>query len=104
MTDRPREFLERNVRTRIALIRDLAEGHMTQRRLAQKYDCVQSAISEFKLRHQADIDYLKENLEDKLAGLWVAHKVNRIAAYQQDAEINDAEIAKALDGRLGVST
>jgi hypothetical protein len=100
VTDRPREFLERNVRIRIALIRDLAEGKLTQRKLAAKYDCSQPGIAQFKTRHLAEIEEMKANLEDKLAGLWIADKTKRIAAYQTSVEIADQEIARALDGRL----
>jgi hypothetical protein len=104
MADRPREFLERNTRTRIALIRDLAEGKMTQRRLAAKYDCTQGGIAEFKARHKEEIEYLKDNLEDRMFGLWIADKTARVAEYQADVEMIGAQLESALAGRLAVST
>lgn len=104
MDTRPRDFLERNVRTRIALIRALAEGKESPAKLAVRYDCSREAIQKFKERHKADIEDMKGRLEDKLAGLWVADKVNRIAEYQTDIELTNGELQAALDGRLGVST
>jgi hypothetical protein len=100
----PRDFLERNTRTRIALIRDLAEGTMTPARLGEKYGASREAIRDFAKRHKDDIEYAKSHLEDKLLGLWVASKQARIAEYQDDIELTNAEIAAAREGRLGVFT
>jgi hypothetical protein len=102
MSTRPRDFLERNVRTRIALIRDLAEGKASPAKLAEKYNCSREAVRDFKDRHKADIEHAKANLEDKMLGLWVADKVNRIAEYQADIELTNGELEAAQAGRLVV--
>jgi hypothetical protein len=104
MGTRPRDFLESVTRTRVGLIRDLAEGKLTQRKLAEKYDATQEGIRDFLKRHKAEVERLRENLEDHLFGLWIADKAARLAEYQDDVELTNAELEAALEGRLGVST
>jgi hypothetical protein len=104
MSTERRHFLERHTRTRVALIRDLAEGKLTQARLADKYQASKEGIRDFAKRHKEDIEYAKGHIEDKMLGLWVADKANRIAAYQDDIELTDEQLVAALEGRLAVST
>ena len=42
----------------------------------------------FAKRHQAEIDELKANADDAFAGLWIADKSARMAAYQADLELS----------------
>lgn len=76
-----------------ALIRELAEGERSQVALAGQYGVVQSSISEFAARHADEIAFVRENLEDEFAGIWVAKKTNRLREYEADLE----RIADALD-------
>lgn len=100
-TPKRRARLERHVRTRINLIRDLATSDMNQIELAAKYGCVQSAISEFTKRHADDIMALRAKADDEFVSLWAANKVNRIAEVQQVIEdiTTHAEWAQELDER-----
>jgi len=68
------------------LIRELAAEKISQTNLAKRYGVGQSAIAEFKRRHLADINRLKDSLNDEWAGLWIADKRNRIAELQSLAE------------------
>lgn len=67
-------------------MRSLAEGTTTQAALAKKYGVTPMAITQFKHRHANQIEEIRQNLEDEMAGLWIAKKFNRIAEYQEDLE------------------
>lgn len=100
MSNRPRKFLEDDVRVRHALIRDIVDAKMNTRALCDKYGCTADGLASFKRRHRDTIETVKANLENKLAGLWIADKWQRVASYQTTVEIADDEIAKAREGRL----
>ena len=68
------------------LCRELAAGELTRAQLARKYGINRSGITRFAQRHAREIDDIKANLDDEFAGLWIASKAARIAAYQADAE------------------
>jgi hypothetical protein len=72
--------------TKRRLIHDLARMEKTNTQLAQHYGVAQSAISQFKKRHAAEIEEVKADMENEFAGLWIARKVNRIAEYQDTVE------------------
>jgi hypothetical protein len=74
---------------RRALCRELAVGEVTGAALARKYDVTRQAISAFKKRHAAEIDAIKADLDNEFAGLWIAQKSARIAAYQADLEASE---------------
>lgn len=66
---------------RNALIRDLAIGNVTQSQLAIEFACSPSAITDFKQRHQDEINAVTNQLADEYAGLRLAEKAQRIATY-----------------------
>lgn len=68
------------------LIRELAEGKLSQTHLATKYGVGQSGIAEFKRRHTAEVERAHDSLHDEWVGLWVAEKRNRLAGLQAKAE------------------
>lgn len=73
------------------LIRDLAAGTDSQARLARKYDVTVATINAFKKRNAERIAAVAADLDNVMAGLWVAHKQRRIAEYEQDiALLNDS--------------
>lgn len=84
-SSRPRRPLGRGWVKR-KLIIDLAKGEKTQRVLAKEYGVSQPSISEFKIKHAAEISEAAKNLEDEFVGLWVANKANRLAEYEADIE------------------
>lgn len=77
-----RDPLERPWNRR-ALQCDLAYTDTDQRTLAAKYGVTQPAVSAFKIRHQAQIDFLRMEEQNKLAGLALAEQANRIETYQE---------------------
>lgn len=71
---------------RRTLCRELATGEVKRAALARKYGISPAAITAFAKRHAREIDEIKASLDDEFAGLWIADKANRIAAYQADVE------------------
>lgn len=59
---------------------------LSQSQLAEKYGVTQPAISQFAARHKAEIDEVKDDIENEFAGLWIANKADRLATYQEQAE------------------
>jgi hypothetical protein len=80
--------VERRPWERRQLCRELATGDMTRAALARKYGVVRSTITEFAKRHAREIDEIKAHLDDDFAGLWIADKSARMAAYQADLELS----------------
>lgn len=68
---------------KLRLLRELALANKTQRQIAEEYDCAVSSVNEFMKRNAEAINDIRENAEDEFAGLWVAKKKNRIAAYEE---------------------
>lgn len=81
-----------------AILRDLAEGMMTQTAIAEKYGVTRGRISQLANwpEHRRIIDEMKKNLDDQFAGMWVAQKKHRIADYQQQIEDIDETMRNAL--------
>lgn len=69
------------------VIRELALGEMTQRQLAEKYECSEPAITLFKRRHAEAIAAVKADAANEFAGILIAQKAARLAAYEELAEI-----------------
>lgn len=84
----------------MALIRAIALGEKTRAELARERGVTAQAISEFTKRHAEAIAQVKANVTNEFAGLWIAQKAERVAAYQQNAEIIAAEIEALRDGRV----
>jgi hypothetical protein len=70
---------------KLALERELALNTPTTV-LAGKYNMTPQGISSFKKRHALAIDEIREHLDDDFAGLPLAIKKNRIAAYEDEVE------------------
>lgn len=71
---------------RMRLIRDLATGEISQAQMAQVYGVSRPSITLFKQRHLYEIEEVRAKIADEYAGLWVAGKKERLAAYQQKVE------------------
>jgi predicted transcriptional regulator len=72
---------------RLQVMRELAAGELTQRQLAEKYDVTQAAISQFGTRYATEIGAIKANMADEFAGILIAQKQARLAAYEEIAAI-----------------
>jgi transcriptional regulator with XRE-family HTH domain len=64
------------------VIRDIALGTMSQSQLGEKYGVSQPAISQFAKRNAEEIEAVRSKADDEFAGLLIAAKQNRLAAYQ----------------------
>jgi transcriptional regulator with XRE-family HTH domain len=64
------------------VIRDIALGTMSQSQLGEKYGVSQPAISQFAKRNAEEIEAVRAKADDEFAGLLIAQKQNRLAAYQ----------------------
>lgn len=71
---------------RVRLIHDLALDACTERALASEYGVSQPTIHEFKDRHRHQILLARDNIEDRLSGLWITDKLNRLAELEDDVE------------------
>lgn len=69
------------------VIRDIALSGMTQAALAEKYGVSQPAISAFAARHAERIAEVRANAEDEFAGILIAQKRRRLAAYEELYEL-----------------
>jgi len=78
------------------LARDLAAGGQTQVELADKYSVTQQAISDFARRERDMIDAIRDDFANEFAGLWIARKEARLAAYERD--VDDVERVEGEDG------
>lgn len=68
---------------RLQLIRELALSDMTQTQLAGKYGVRQSSISEFAKRNAEQIQHARTHSADEFAGILIAEKARRLAAYEE---------------------
>lgn len=69
----------------LALKREIAMG-TPNKILADKYNLSPQGISAFGKRHSRAIDDIREHLDDDFAGLPLAQKRNRIAAYEDEID------------------
>ena len=99
MTDRPRDYLERPGQTRLALQRDMAMGALSPAELRVKYNATASALKAFRTRHADTIAAIAADINNRFAGLWIADKEQRVAAYQADVDLVDAEVERVLAER-----
>ena len=70
------------------LCRALAVNEVTRAQLARDYGVSRPAITQFAKRHGTEIEAIKARLDDEFAGLWIADKGNRLAAYQGDYDLS----------------
>lgn len=77
-------------RTRLALIRDIAMGELSDRELALRITCDLSTIKAFRALFADEIVEVRSALAGQLAidtaGLWIAKRSNRVMELQSDAE------------------
>lgn len=77
-------------RTRMALIRDMALGELSDRELALRIACDLPTIKAFRALYADEITEVRGALAGQLAietaGLWIAKRQNRVAEYQSDVE------------------
>jgi predicted transcriptional regulator len=71
------------------IIRLLAVNELTQKAIAERYGVQQSAVSSFSRRYADRIAEVRAELDNALAGLWIAKKENRVAHYMDMAEESD---------------
>jgi hypothetical protein len=95
---RHRMHLERGWRKRY-LIMELAKGELSQRELARIMHCHSSSVTDFRRRHQPEIEEAVQKIEDEFVGLWVASKAARLAEYQQDVEDANEIISEEMGSR-----
>lgn len=69
-----------------SLVDDLVEGIKTYEALAVKYDVSPQRIGQFKKQNEELIEERRKNAADEFAGMWIAKKKNRIAAYEADVD------------------
>jgi hypothetical protein len=82
------------------LVRELAGKEHTRAQLARRYGVERSSMTEFAQRHAADIAAVEQQIEQQMAGLWIAEKRNRIAVYQKNVE----DIADLVDRDIDTRT
>lgn len=76
-----------------SLVDDLVEGIKTYEALAIKYDVSPQRIGQFKKQNEELIDERRKNAADEFAGMWIAKKKNRVAAYEADVDrIDELEL------------
>lgn len=102
MSSKPRDFLERPGHIRFQLQRDIAEGKLSPKELREKYGASAAGIRSFELRHKATIEAMRADIDNEFAGLWIAEKRQRVAAYERNAALIAAEIEALADGRVTV--
>lgn len=71
------------------LCRELAAGETPRAELARRYGVGRSAITEFAKRHAAEIDLAKQQMANEFAGMWIASKAQRVAAYMADYQASE---------------
>ena len=77
----------------LALVRELALGDSTQRDIAERYGYSEQSISLFKTRNADRIAAVQADEQNAYAGLWIADKAARVAAYEADVERVDEFLA-----------
>lgn len=92
-------------RTRLALIRDMAMGELSDRELSLQICCDVSTIKAFRALYQDEIVEVRSALAGKLAietaGLWVSRRQNRVAEYQSDIELINQAMRDIVEGPNG---
>jgi hypothetical protein len=68
---------------RHALIRMLAEGKITQAEMATRMGVTPPSVTAFKQRHADAIAAVRADIENEFAGIQIAQKSNRLAAYEE---------------------
>lgn len=83
------------------LVRELAEQGKPQRLIAEAWGVSQPSISAFAQRNAHVIKQVQDDLDNEMAGLWIAEKRARLAEYEADTDaINEHMHKKGLDDKL----
>jgi hypothetical protein len=69
-----------------SLCRDLAGREITRSAMARKYGVSPAYVTKFAKQRAPEIEAIRQRLEDEWAGLWIARKEARLAAYEADYE------------------
>lgn len=87
---------------KMEVCRWLAEQKYTMTQIAEMCDVTPDAVSKFAKRNAGIIEEIRNNLEDEMAGLWVAKKRNRIAYLMRQVELVEEAQADGveLDGAI----
>lgn len=64
--------------------RALADGTEKRSAIARRFGVTAGYITQFAKQYAREIDDIKRDLDNEFAGLWIASKVNRVIAYQND--------------------
>ena len=92
-------------RTRLALIRDMALGELTDRELALQISCDLPTIKAFRALYADEVSQVRSALAGQLAietaGLWIAKRQNRVAEYQSDVELINLAMRDLITGPDG---
>lgn len=85
---------EKNIRKlsasdRRQLARHLATGELRRAQLARQYGVSASYIGQFAKERAREIDAIRADLDDEFAGLWIASKEKRLAAYEREYETSE---------------
>lgn len=75
--------LEGRPAVRLGLIRDLALGEQTHAELAVKYGVWRESVSEFRKRHEQEIEDCIVRADSEFKGIMIADKANRLSAYEK---------------------
>jgi hypothetical protein len=74
------------------LLRDLAMFSEGGKALAAMYNVSVGSLEVCKHRHKREIEEIRLDLENKFAGMWIANKEMRIAAYMAEFEnLNESD-------------
>ena len=75
-------------RNKLRLLHMLADDAMTQAEMGKQFDppYTRAMVATFKARNIDQIEAIKADRTDRFAGLWIADKAERIAAYEEDVE------------------
>jgi transcriptional regulator with XRE-family HTH domain len=63
-------------------------GEKSKRELARLYGVSSRYLTQFERERHDEIERIKAALDDRFAGLWIADKQARVAAYQADYELS----------------
>lgn len=69
------------------VIRLLAAEEISRSEIARRYDVTSGAITQFADKHAEEIKAVRQAMDDEFAGILIAQKANRLAAYGELYEI-----------------
>jgi hypothetical protein len=82
---------------KLAMVRECAEAKLSWVDIAGKYNISVQRLYRFREENAEAIAEIKSNVDDAMAGLWIAQKHNRVAEYQSHSELVDELIAAGAE-------